>query len=271
MDTKQSHFALHVGPEHVPKKVAKKTTEKRNLKTIFWDAGKQILVSLLILVIAFLAMNWRAYYIIAKNEVEKFLGVKEQSELMKIIEAEEEQKQPKIVATDQSTINQIKTIPSLPLEIMPPDTRLIIPRINQNLPVIRVSSEYLIEKDWSALETEMQEALKGGVVHYPGTSLPDQTGNTVITGHSSYFPWDPGRFKDVFALLHDVVIGDKIALYYNQHKYIYEVSDIQIVLPSNIDILKQTPDKRMTLITCHPIGTNLKRLIVIATLVEEQI
>lgn len=268
MDTKPNHLSLHIGPDnHVPKKAK----EKRNIKSIFLDAGKQILVSLLILVIAFLAMNWEAYYTIAKNKIEKFMGVEQGTELSKIIEQEEVQRQPKIVATDQSTLNQIKTIPSLPLEIMPPDTRLIIPRINQNIPVVRVSSEYLIEKDWNALEGEMQEALKGGVVHYPGTSLPDQTGNTVITGHSSYFPWDPGRFKDVFALLHDVVIGDKIALYYNQHKYIYEISDIQIVLPSNIDILKQTPDKRLTLITCHPIGTNLKRLIVTATLVEEQI
>lgn len=114
----------------------------------------------------------------------------------------------------------------------------------------------------------MQEALGNGVVHYPGTSLPGESGNIAITGHSSYFPWDQGRFKDVFALLHDVVEGDKIVIYYEQDKYIYEVYDIEVVLPEDIGILKQTPEDKLTLITCTPVGTNLKRLIVSAKPIE---
>jgi LPXTG-site transpeptidase (sortase) family protein len=272
MNKDRGHFTLHVGPTHKEDTPQKNGNEKRDLKTILKDGTKQILVSLLIFVVAFVAMNWRAYYVIAKNEIEKLLGTNGQSELTELVETTEEQKTQQIlVAKDESTAKQIKTIPPLHLDITPPDTRLIIPRINENLPVIRVSSENLIDKNWDALEGDMQEALKSGVVHYPGTSLPDQTGNTVVTGHSSYFPWDPGRFKDVFALLHDVVVGDKIALYYNQHKYIYKISNIDVVLPSNLDILKQTPDQKLTLITCTPIGTNLKRLVVTADLIEEQI
>lgn len=167
-------------------------------------------------------------------------------------------------ALQTSELASKTNIPKLDLEVTPYDNRLIIPRINENIPVVRISSEALVNRDWDRLEADMQEGLRHGVVHYPGTSLPGRGGNTVITGHSSYFPWDSGRFKDVFALLHDVVEGDRIIAYYDQDKYLYEIKEIKVVLPEDIEVLKQTPDERMTLITCTPIGTNLKRLIVIA-------
>ncbi|MEK7086044.1 MAG: class D sortase, partial [Patescibacteria group bacterium] len=195
-------------------------------------------------------------------------GTKTESPLNQIVESKPPISQPNIEVSGDPVI-QKKQIPPLDMEIVPYDDRLIIPRINQNLPIVKVSSESLIKRDWDTLEKDMQEALKDGVVHYPGTSLPGQTGNVVITGHSSYFPWDPGRFKDVFALLHDVVEGDKIVIFYNQDKYIYEVDSIKVVLPEDIEVLKQTTDDRLTLITCTPVGTNLKRLIVSAKLISK--
>jgi sortase A len=256
---------LHIG--HEPPE--NKPSGKKTIKTVLKDAGRQIFVSMLILVVAFVAMNWRALYINVKYKIDVWTGTQQESSLEEMVSTTPKPK-PKLADTDKSTETQVKSIPDLFLEITPPDTRLVIPRINQNIPVVRVSSEHLINKDWGALESEMQEALKYGVVHYPGTSLPNQTGNIVITGHSSYFPWDPGRFKDVFALLHEVVEGDKIAMYHNQKKYIYEVSNIEVVLPSNLEVLKQTPANKLTLITCTPIGTNLKRLVVTAELMETQ-
>jgi sortase A len=101
-------------------------------------------------------------------------------------------------------------------------------------------------------------------VHYPGTAEPGEHGNVVITGHSSYFLWDPGRFKDVFALLHQVVVGDTVVVYHNQEKYQYKVYQIEVVMPDQVDVLAQAGGDRLTLITCTPVGTNLKRLIVLA-------
>lgn len=250
----------HTDPNDAPR-------EKRNIKAILIDAGRQILASFIILVIGFLALNWSAYYKIAKNEWEKFSGTRTESPLAQIVENKPVVYTQKILETSSDPAIQKKQIPELNLEIAPYDNRLIVPRIDQNIPIVNVSSESLLKRDWNALEKEMQDALKDGVVHYPGTSLPGQTGNVVITGHSSYFPWDPGRFKDVFALLHDVVEGDKIVVYYNQDKYLYEVDKIRIVMPEEIEVLKQTPDDRITLITCTPVGTNLKRLIVSAKLI----
>ncbi len=241
---------------------------KRTVKSILKDASRQIFASFIILVLGFLLLNGSAYYKIAKNEWQKFTGTKTESPLNQIVESKPAITQPDLKVSSDPVI-QKKQIPPLDMEIVPYDDRLIIPRINQNLPIVKVSSESLMKRDWDALEKDMQEALKDGVVHYPGTSSPGQTGNVVITGHSSYFPWDPGRFKDVFALLHDVVEGDKIVVFYNQDKYLYEVDSIKVVLPENIDVLKQTSDDRLTLITCTPVGTNLKRLIVSAKLIAK--
>ncbi|MFH1720374.1 MAG: class D sortase [Patescibacteria group bacterium] len=162
-----------------------------------------------------------------------------------------------------------KNIPLLDMEVRPPDTRLIIPRLNRNVPIVQVRPENLVKRDWNALEDDMMEALRFGVVHFPGTAMPGEHGNIALTGHSSYFPWDPGRFKDVFVLLHDVEIGDNVLLYHKQTKYIYEVYEKEIVSPDEIDVLEPTADDRLTLITCSPVGTDISRLVVTAKLVKE--
>lgn len=242
----------------------------RTLKSVLSDAGRQIAASLVILVIGFFALNWSAYYQIVKHKVAEYRGESsEQSLLNNLIEGPASNDSQVVLETSGDLEIQKNQVPELNLEVVPLDTRLIIPRISQNLPIVGVSSKNLIEKNWNALEKDMQEALQDGVIHYPGTSYPGQTGNVVITGHSSYFPWDSGRFKDVFALLHQLKIGDKIMVYHNQEKYIYEVTETKVVAPDNIEVLKQTPDDRLTLITCTPVGTNSKRLIVTAKLVSE--
>ncbi|MEK7673429.1 MAG: class E sortase [Patescibacteria group bacterium] len=249
------------------KPVEEDENKHRNIKEIFKDGLRQIIASLVILVIGFLLLNWSAYYKIVSSKWDQYFGTQEVSPLNDLAKPKTPVYSQEEIKTSNDPRVQKKQIPSLDLAITPIDSRLIVPRINQNIPIVTVSSDSLIKRDWGALEKEMQGALKNGVVHYPGTSLPGQTGNVVITGHSSYFPWDPGKFKDVFALLHQVVQGDKIIVYHNQDKYLYEVEEIKIVLPDNIDVLKQTTDDRITLITCTPVGTNLKRLIVVAKLI----
>lgn len=273
---KKAHAAL----KHIvtlPKKVAansKSQTDEdyqgpRSFKDIVKDAGRQIAASAIIFFVGIVLLNWQAYSQIAVNEYEKFMGIENEHEsvLEEIVDTSEPNEVQRVTENLESSVDpdvQKKLIPELELEVAPTDNRLIVPRIGQNIPIVRVSSQNLIDRNWDALEAEMQDALQDGVVHYPGTSLPGQTGNVVITGHSSYFPWDPGRFKDVFALLHDVVEGDKIVIYYEQDKYIYEVMETEVVLPEDIDVLKQTAQDKLTLITCTPVGTNLKRLIVYA-------
>ena len=274
-----NYFKVHIEPAAKPHQHAQKepentpasrqNEEKRTLKSILKDATRQIVASAIILVLGVIILNWSAYFEIAKNEWAKFAGTVTESPLNELVEEKSELINQNLKVSNDPEL-QKKQIPALNLEIAPVDNRLIIPRINKNIPIVRVSSESLIRRDWNALEEEMQSALKGGVVHYPGTSIPGEGGNMAMTGHSSYFPWDPGRFKDVFALLHDVYEGDKIVVYWDQKKYIYEVTEKKIVLPEDIQVLKQTPSEQITLITCTPVGTNLKRLIIVAKPVKEE-
>jgi len=251
-------------------------TPKRGAIEILKDAGHQIFVSAIFLVVGFVIINWGSLYELGKYKWETFTGENMDTPLHELVnettdknsDTKSEESREQVTSNPQKHKYQI---PDLDIEIAPTDNRIIIPRINKNIPIVRISSETLVRRDWKALEKEMQGALQNGVVHYPGTSLPGQSGNIAITGHSSYFPWDSGRFKDVFALLHEVVEGDKIVIYYDQKKYLYEISEIKVVLPDDIEVLKQTPDDRLTLVTCTPIGTNLKRLIVVAKPIKAEI
>ncbi len=276
-DKKQTHFQLHIEPtpRHVETHTHKEPnhphhphTNKKSVRAILKEASRQIIASLIILVVGFFLLNWSAYKQIVLHAWEEYRGVDSAAPFNEMVGEDKDMYSQKILETVDSAEQQLSSIPPLDIEIMPNDNRIIIPKIKQNLPVITVGSGTLINRDFSKLEKEMQEALRDGVVHYPGTSLPGMGGNTVITGHSSYFPWDVGRFKDVFALLHNVDIGDEIIVYQDQVKYLYKVTEKYEVKPEEIDVLKQTPNDKLTLITCTPVGTNTRRLIVEAEPIE---
>ncbi len=225
-----------------------------------WNTLEWIATSALIFAVLFFIINFQAYSSIILDKIAKLRGQVEVQYLPRDDHgaATQSQQPLPLVAQDK------KQVPPLMMDIAPPDERIIIPRINKNVPIVKTTDQNLIKRDWSALEKDIQGALRDGVVHYPGTAEPGQNGNVVITGHSSYFSWDPGRFKDVFALLHQVVIGDKILVYHNQKLFVYEVYDIKVVTPDKVDVLTQGNGDKLTLITCTPVGTNLKRLVVIA-------
>ncbi len=119
------------------------------------------------------------------------------------------------------------------------------------------------------METDIQDALQNGVVHYPGTAKPGQAGNFFVTGHSSYYPWAPGKFKSVFARLHDLKVGDEYWVYYGGDKHRYRIETLKEVSPGDVTVLDQPTDqRRSTLMTCTPVGTALRRLIVGAVEVD---
>lgn len=236
---------------------------KASVGTKIWNTLEWIATSALIFTVLFLVMNFGAYSSLFISKLNQLRGEVQTNPMVQNLTHSAGVTQQPLPIT--STADQgKKQVPYLNLEVAPPDDRVIIPRIDKNVPVVKVSTQNLIKRDWGALETDIQEALRYGVVHYPGTAEPGENGNVVITGHSSYFSWDPGRFKDVFALLHEVAVGDTIIVYHNQKKYFYQVYDKQVVTPDKIDILTQRGENRLTLITCTPVGTNLKRLVIFA-------
>jgi LPXTG-site transpeptidase (sortase) family protein len=161
--------------------------------------------------------------------------------------------------------NQSKKLFST-LEINPPDNRIFISKIGKNVPLVTVP----VHKNWNQLENNIQKGLQNGVVVHPVSRPPGTFGNFFLTGHSSYYAWDNGRFKDVFALLHEMEIGDEVEVFWKNKKYKYQIQSKEVVSPTKVDVLNQPNDKSIiTLMTCTPVGTNKNRLILVGELVEE--
>jgi LPXTG-site transpeptidase (sortase) family protein len=134
---------------------------------------------------------------------------------------------------------------------------VIIPKINVEIPT-----------DFSQTttdESQIENALENGVVHYPTTSLPGQNGNTAFFGHSSNNIFNKGKYKFAFVLLHELQNGDTFYLTYNQKVYVYKVIDKKVVDPSEVGVLDPVPGQTATatLITCDPPGTSLRRLVIV--------
>lgn len=159
---------------------------------------------------------------------------------------------------------------SLNLVPTPYENRLSIKSLNIDAPIIEptLGVEALQAKDWGTLEDQIHSSLLQGIAHYPGTAEPGQTGNAFLTGHSSNVFWELSDYNTIFALLPKIELGTEITVFYKQNEYHYIVTEKKEVSPADVSILKQGNEKILTLMTCTPVGTALKRLVVTAELVE---
>jgi len=228
---------------------------------------KVVATSFVLFILFFFLFNASAYLQIAKTSILEVANIA-QTDLFDGYIVDEEEIAQDLVTLSKDPEVQKTQIPELDIALTPPDNRIIIPKINKNIPIVEVDSSSLAQNDWTALDDEILDALKNGVVRYPGTALPGEEGNTFITGHSSYYFWDDGDYIDVFALLPQLEIGDQIVMYYNQEKYTYEIKEKKEVSPSEVDVLRQPEGvSQLTLMTCTPVGTNIRRLILVAELI----
>lgn len=110
--------------------------------------------------------------------------------------------------------------------------------------------------------------LRDGVVHLAGTALPGQKGLTILTGHSSYYRWAAGSYKDVFAPLLKAQLGQTIKISRAGTTYTYQISQIYEVTPDRTDLLVSGDETLLRLMTCTPLGSNTRRLIVEAKQID---
>ncbi|MEO8691418.1 MAG: class D sortase [Candidatus Saccharimonas sp.] len=141
-----------------------------------------------------------------------------------------------------------------------PDPKLIIPKINVNVPII-----------WDANasdENSLNAAMDKGVAWFNiqgASARPGEIGNFALSGHSSNDWLDSGDYKFIFARLDQMDEGDTIYVDYNSQRYVYVVSLKKVVKPTDVSALTNPTDTpEITLITCTPLGTALNRLLVFA-------
>ncbi|TSC98000.1 MAG: putative sortase [Candidatus Peregrinibacteria bacterium Greene1014_49] len=210
----------------------------------------------------FLTLNYQSFWAIVGSQIRPIQAAQNTSALVSSMDEilrENVLKSPSLAVAGRMAGDLLSFLP----DVGPPDNRIIIAKLNLNIPLVTPSYQNLLSENWTGVEEDIQDALQHGVVHYPGTARPGQAGNFFVTGHSSYYPWAPGKYKNVFARLHELDVGDEYWVYYGGDKHRYIVRDKQEVKPSNVRVLDQPLDKRLaTLMTCTPVGTTLRRLII---------
>lgn len=110
-----------------------------------------------------------------------------------------------------------------------------------------------------------QLALTQGVAHAAGTGLPGEGKNIFLFAHSSGNPLDAARYNSIFYLLYKLTPGDTLTLTRAGQVYSYQVESLAKVNADQVSYLDPLSDgETLTLMTCWPPGTTLKRLIVVA-------
>ncbi len=114
------------------------------------------------------------------------------------------------------------------------------------------------------------ENLGQSLIHYAGTALPGEYGNSVVFGHSTLPQFfNPKQYLSIFSLLPSLKEGAEIFVSFDGVTYKYVVESLKTFDPSDISVLEQRFDDRyLTLVTCVPPGTYWKRLAVKARLVK---
>ncbi|HQI13119.1 sortase [Candidatus Shapirobacteria bacterium] len=114
------------------------------------------------------------------------------------------------------------------------------------------------------------EDLKKSLIQYPKTALPGQYGSAVVFGHSvlpQFF--NAKSYITIFSTLYRLKEGDEIYVDYDRIRYKYLVTEMYEVQPTDLSVLEQRFDGRyLTLITCTPPGTYLRRLVVVAQIAD---
>lgn len=157
-----------------------------------------------------------------------------------------EEESEKLTSQDSQESASLASSAASPYE----DSRLVIPSIGVDMPIVEGFDDSALEK---------------GAWRLPETSIPEQGGNTVIGAH---------RFKNVpphpetFYLLDKVQEGDEILVHWSGEVYRYTVTSSRQISPYDVSVLEPTSASQITLFTCAPLFSDAERLVVTAELIE---
>lgn len=120
---------------------------------------------------------------------------------------------------------------------------------------------------WVIGEGVSRADLKDGPGHYPGTALPGQVGNFVVSGHRT-------TYGAPFGGVAELQPGDAIVVETAKMWFTYRVRSHDIVDPTDVAVTLPVPnspdaqptERLMTMTTCHPKFSARQRYIVYSAL-----
>lgn len=150
------------------------------------------------------------------------------------------------------------------------DKELTEVAIGQGLGVIRIP-EFGDDYHFVVVQGIGVEDLKKGPGHYPGTAMPGEVGNFVLSGHRT-------TYSAPFNRLGELEEGDPIVVETRKSWYVYRVTEQKVVQPTAIEVIEPVPgrpdakpkERMITLTTCHPKYSAAERLVIHGELIESQ-
>jgi sortase A len=143
------------------------------------------------------------------------------------------------------------TFPSKPVPVESPTPP---PNLGDGIARLEIPK---IDANWIVVEGVTIEQLKKGPGHFPGTAYPGDKGNVVISGHRA-------TYGEPFARMNEVQNGDIVKLTTLRGVFEYTVVEKKIVKPTDLSVVQDFQDERLTLTTCEPRYGSKLRMIVVA-------
>ncbi len=102
-----------------------------------------------------------------------------------------------------------------------------------------------------------------GVGHYEGTAMPGAVGNFAVAGHRT-------TYGKPFNRIAEIQVGDAVVVRTQHTWYVYKVTSIEIVRPTQVEVIAPVPDKpgakptqrMITMTTCTPMYSASQRYVV---------
>lgn len=243
---------------------------KMRERTFFGELFKNLGLIIFFSVVAFVIVNLPAYYQIGAYKISPHktrfdfptidqMKLAYSTRLPEITPAQtgiNETPKPTTTPTVDKTPEPNQAI-SAPDVTQYADNSIFIPKIGVKAPI-----------GWDVSSEQITQELEKHVVHIAGSVKPGSKGNVFLTAHSSNYWWKSGEFNTIFALLPELKKDDQIILTYQGKFYYYKISSTLEVKPLEVNNYFASSATQLTLMTCVPVGTNLKRLLIFATPIQ---
>ncbi|MFZ6034586.1 MAG: sortase [Patescibacteria group bacterium] len=240
---KKRHLIRHHIRRHIEKIKASEYARILILRT----AGNFLLLSSLFMI-------GRTFYRPLREEIRYFLDTKTEkkyvvADTMRIAEPE---------PANRGLLAKAFNIKSVEvLTPQDPNFSIVIPKIGANSKVIG-NVDVTNEKEYL-------DVLQKGVAHAAGTAFPGEGGHVFLFAHSTDYFWNVGTYNAIFYLLYKLEKNDEVDVFYKGQRHVYKVIGTEVVDPSQVQYLtRKTNREFLTLQTCWPLGTTLRRLLVFA-------
>jgi len=158
--------------------------------------------------------------------------------------------------------NLLKDPPPIHITPVNKDFGIVIEKVGVNAPI-------LANVDSTNYSTYIA-ALSKGVAQAAGTAKPGEptkegNQNVFLFAHSAINPIEARRYNSIFYLLRKLEAGDRVIIFYKQKRFDYIVKDKRVVEATDVKYLTEASGTPLlTLQTCDPPGSSLRRLIITA-------